>query len=83
MKFHKEKEINPFASFLPLAAQIPVFIGLFYPLRTRLRGASVRASRRRTGTPMRCITTSRSSKRPDRRPRVTGSMDRAGCSSTT
>ena len=26
-----------FASFLPLVAQIPVFIGLFYTLRTRLR----------------------------------------------
>ncbi len=37
MKFYKENEINPFASFLPLLAQIPVFIGLFYTLRTRLR----------------------------------------------
>ncbi len=37
MKFYKENEINPFASFLPLVAQIPVFIGLFYTLRTRLR----------------------------------------------
>jgi YidC/Oxa1 family membrane protein insertase len=37
MKFYKENEINPFASCLPLAAQIPVFIGLFYTLRTRLR----------------------------------------------
>jgi YidC/Oxa1 family membrane protein insertase len=38
MKFYKENEINPFASCLPLVAQIPVFIGLFYTLRTRLRG---------------------------------------------
>ncbi|HTX32964.1 MAG TPA: YidC/Oxa1 family membrane protein insertase [Solirubrobacteraceae bacterium] len=37
MKFYRENEINPFASCLPLAAQIPVFIGLFYTLRTRLR----------------------------------------------
>jgi YidC/Oxa1 family membrane protein insertase len=37
MRFYKENEINPFASFLPLLAQIPVFIGLYYTLRTRLR----------------------------------------------
>jgi YidC/Oxa1 family membrane protein insertase len=33
MKFYKEKNINPASSCLPLAAQIPVFIGLFYTLR--------------------------------------------------
>jgi YidC/Oxa1 family membrane protein insertase len=37
MKFYKENDINPFASCLPLVAQIPVFIGLFYTLRSRLR----------------------------------------------
>jgi YidC/Oxa1 family membrane protein insertase len=37
MRFYKENEINPFASFLPLIAQIPAFIGLYYTLRTRLR----------------------------------------------
>jgi len=37
MKFYKENDVNPFASCLPLAAQLPVFIGLFYTLRTRLR----------------------------------------------
>jgi YidC/Oxa1 family membrane protein insertase len=37
MKFYREHEINPFASCLPLVAQLPVFIGLFYTLRTRLR----------------------------------------------
>jgi YidC/Oxa1 family membrane protein insertase len=37
MKFYKENDINPFASCLPLVAQLPVFIGLFYTLRTRLR----------------------------------------------
>jgi YidC/Oxa1 family membrane protein insertase len=33
MKFYKENNINPAASCLPLAAQIPVFIGLYYTLR--------------------------------------------------
>jgi YidC/Oxa1 family membrane protein insertase len=37
MKFYRENEINPFSSCLPLVLQIPVFIGLFYTLRTRLR----------------------------------------------
>jgi YidC/Oxa1 family membrane protein insertase len=37
VKFYKENDINPFASLLPLVAQIPVFIGLYYTLRTRLR----------------------------------------------
>jgi YidC/Oxa1 family membrane protein insertase len=33
MKFYKENNINPASSCLPLLAQIPVFIGLFYTLR--------------------------------------------------
>ena len=37
LRFYKENDINPFASLLPLVAQIPVFIGLYYTLRTRLR----------------------------------------------
>jgi hypothetical protein len=37
VKFYRENDIKPFASSLPLVAQIPVFIGLFYTLRTRLR----------------------------------------------
>ena len=37
MKLYKEHGVNPAASCLPLAAQIPVFIGLFYTLRTKLR----------------------------------------------
>src|SRR5437764_9173498 len=37
MKFYKEKGINPASSCLPLAAQIPVFIGLFYTLRAFAR----------------------------------------------
>jgi YidC/Oxa1 family membrane protein insertase len=38
MKFYKENEINPLGSCLPLAAQLPVFISLFYMLRQSLRG---------------------------------------------
>jgi YidC/Oxa1 family membrane protein insertase len=37
MKFYRENNINPAASCLPLAAQIPVFIGLYYTLRTFAR----------------------------------------------
>ncbi len=37
MKFYKENQINPLGSCLPLAAQIPVFISLFYMLRQDLR----------------------------------------------
>src|ERR1700745_3145529 len=33
MKFYKENNINPAASCLPLLAQFPVFIALFYVLR--------------------------------------------------
>ena len=37
MKFYKENEVNPFGSCLPLVAQLPVFISLFYMLREDLR----------------------------------------------
>ncbi len=37
MKFYKENKINPLASCLPLALQLPVFISLFYMLRTDLK----------------------------------------------
>jgi YidC/Oxa1 family membrane protein insertase len=37
MKFYKENNINPFASCLPMAAQLPVFISLYYMLRKNLR----------------------------------------------
>src|SRR3954453_11050061 len=37
MKFYRENKINPLASCLPLAAQVPVFISLFYMLRHDLR----------------------------------------------
>src|SRR5213596_2229832 len=33
MKFYRENNINPASSCLPLVAQIPIFIGLFYTLR--------------------------------------------------
>jgi YidC/Oxa1 family membrane protein insertase len=33
MKFYKENQINPAASCLPIVAQIPVFIALFFVLR--------------------------------------------------
>lgn len=33
MKFYRENDINPFASCLPLVAQLPVFIALYYTLR--------------------------------------------------
>jgi YidC/Oxa1 family membrane protein insertase len=36
MKFYRENKINPLASCLPLAAQIPVFISLYYMLRKDL-----------------------------------------------
>src|SRR5262249_15791210 len=37
MKLYKEHGVNPFGSCLPLVAQLPVFIGLYYTLRTSLR----------------------------------------------
>jgi len=33
MKFYKENNINPASSCLPLVAQFPIFIGLYYTLR--------------------------------------------------
>lgn len=37
MKFYQENKINPLASCLPLLMQLPVFISLFYMLRTDLK----------------------------------------------
>jgi YidC/Oxa1 family membrane protein insertase len=37
MKFYRENKVNPFASCLPMVAQFPVFISLFYMLRVDLR----------------------------------------------
>ena len=36
MKFYQENKVNPFASCIPLMAQLPVFITLFYTLRHEL-----------------------------------------------
>jgi YidC/Oxa1 family membrane protein insertase len=37
MKFYRENKINPAASCLPMVAQLPVFLSLYYMLRTDLR----------------------------------------------
>src|SRR6476620_1954681 len=37
MKFYSEHKVNPFASCLPLVAQLPVFLSLCYRLRHDLR----------------------------------------------
>jgi YidC/Oxa1 family membrane protein insertase len=37
MRFYRENKVNPFASCLPMVAQLPVFLSLFYMLRTDLR----------------------------------------------
>ncbi len=36
MSFYKENKVNPLASCIPLVAQLPVFITLFYVLRHEL-----------------------------------------------
>ena len=41
MKFYKENEINPFASCLPLVAQLPIFIALYYVLKHFAKDATV------------------------------------------
>ena len=37
MKFYQENKVNPLASCLPIVAQLPVFLGLFYMLQGDLR----------------------------------------------
>ena len=37
MKFYRENKVNPLASCLPIIAQLPVFLGLFYMLQADLR----------------------------------------------
>src|SRR5215203_6043580 len=37
MRFYRENKVNPFASCLPMVAQLPVFLALFYMLRQDLR----------------------------------------------
>ena len=41
MAFYKQNEINPFASCLPLVAQIPIFIALYYVLKNFAKDATV------------------------------------------
>jgi YidC/Oxa1 family membrane protein insertase len=41
MKFYRENNINPASSCLPLLAQIPIFIGLFFTLRNFAKEAKV------------------------------------------
>ena len=41
MAFYKENEINPFASCLPLVAQLPIFIALYYVLKEFAKDATV------------------------------------------
>lgn len=41
MRFYKENEINPFSSCLPLVAQLPVFIALYYVLRGFANDANI------------------------------------------
>ncbi len=36
MRFYQENKVNPFASCIPLIAQLPIFITLFYLLRDQL-----------------------------------------------
>src|SRR5713226_3541109 len=37
MKFYQENKVNPLGSCLPLVFQLPVFLALFYMLRTDLK----------------------------------------------
>src|SRR5215213_8615248 len=37
MRLYRENKVNPFASCLPMVAQLPVFLSLFYMLRNDLR----------------------------------------------
>ena len=46
MKFYKENSINPAASSLPMLAQFPVFIALYYSLRAFARAISLRTGSR-------------------------------------
>ena len=46
MRFYQENKVNPFASCIPLLAQLPVFITLFYLLRERPAGRHLRQDAR-------------------------------------
>ena len=50
MAFYKENQINPAASCLPMLAQFPVFISLFFVLKDFEKDLICRARRRRGST---------------------------------
>ena len=50
MAFYKENQINPAASCLPILAQFPVFIGLFFVLKDFEKEISSPSSRAQTST---------------------------------
>jgi YidC/Oxa1 family membrane protein insertase len=54
MKLYQTHQVNPFGSCLPLVAQMPVFISLFYMLRKDLKldicGDALRAAGKATGS---------------------------------
>ena len=54
MKFYKENNVNPLGSCLPLVAQLPVFISLYYMLRQSLRIDICPAVAERTTTHWSC-----------------------------
>lgn len=54
MKFYRENKINPFASCLPMVAQLPVFLSLYYMLRTDLRRDICPAINMHRATPIPC-----------------------------
>src|SRR4051812_48183656 len=41
MELYKEREINPFASFLPLLIQLPIFFALFIVLRNIVKPGEI------------------------------------------
>ena len=51
MKFYSENKINPFASCLPLLAQFPFFIGLYYLLQATCASRSAAAPRASSRAP--------------------------------
>ena len=83
MKFYKENEINPLGSCLPLVAQIPVFISLFYMLRQDLRKNICPQTQLHTRCNTRPRITSRSPRPPATPRRAAPITAPASCSSPT
>jgi YidC/Oxa1 family membrane protein insertase len=61
MKLYSEHKVNPFASCLPLLAQLPVFIALFYLLQDDLRNEICPDRQPATGDSVPCGSNSESS----------------------